>query len=96
MSYDLQNIDCNCNDCKFLIRDFDKYKESSKFHKSIQLNEFNRKKEREEIRANAQFQFDKSGLLQYGYCSKLLKSISFIPNTCQIETQSCFQHRKDN
>ena len=23
----LQKIDCNCNDCKFMVRDFDKWKE---------------------------------------------------------------------
>ena len=24
--YELEKIDCNCNDCKFMVRDFDKYK----------------------------------------------------------------------
>lgn len=23
---ELQKIDCNCNDCKFMVRDFEKYK----------------------------------------------------------------------
>jgi len=40
------------------------------------------------------FQFDKSCLIQYGKCEKLNKSISFLPNTCQIETQNCFKHRR--
>ena len=26
MSIELQNIDCNCNNCKFMVRDFDKLK----------------------------------------------------------------------
>lgn len=33
--------------------------------------------------------------LNYGSCSKLNKNITFIPNICQIETQDCFKHRKD-
>jgi len=40
------------------------------------------------------FQFDRSGLLGYGNCNKLNKAVSFIPNTCQIETQHCFVHRR--
>lgn len=91
---ELQKIDCNCNDCKFMARDFNKYKKWESFHKDIQLKDFNRKKEIGEIRSNAQFQFDKSDLLQYGECSKLDKDISFIPNVCQIETQDCFEHRR--
>jgi hypothetical protein len=34
--------------------------------------------------------------LNFGNCSKLNKPVSFIPNTCQIETQKCFEHRKQN
>lgn len=26
MSIELELIDCNCNDCKFMVRDFEKYK----------------------------------------------------------------------
>lgn len=33
--------------------------------------------------------------IQYGECSKLKKEIQFIPNILQLETQNCFQHRKD-
>jgi hypothetical protein len=31
----------------------------------------------------------------YGHCSKLDKPVTFIPNTLQLHTQSCFVHRKD-
>lgn len=41
------------------------------------------------------FEFDKSKLLGYGDCLKFDKPISFIPLTCQLETQNCFKHRKD-
>jgi hypothetical protein len=32
MSIELQNIDCNCNDCKFMQRDFEKYKSFDKLY----------------------------------------------------------------
>ena len=31
----------------------------------------------------------------FGNCSKYNKAITFIPATCQIETQHCFVHRRD-
>lgn len=68
----LQKIDCNCNDCKFMIRDFEKLKE----HKAS---------------------YEGTGLmdrLSFGECSKFSKAVSFIPETCQIETQQCFEHRR--
>lgn len=39
------------------------------------------------------FTFDRQYLLNYGNCKKFSKSISFIPNICQLETQHCFEHR---
>jgi hypothetical protein len=41
--------------------------------------------------------YDGTGLtdrLQFGVCKKLEKPVSFIPVTCQTETQRCFEHRK--
>jgi len=32
--------------------------------------------------------------LNFGTCTKFNKSVTFIPNTCQLETQQCFEHRK--
>lgn len=93
--YELQKIDCNCNNCFFMDRDFETYKKWENFHRELQFKDFERKKAIMEIRPNAQFQFDKSGLLQYGKCKKLNKPVSFIPNICQIETQDCFLHRRD-
>jgi hypothetical protein len=73
-NYELQLIDCNCNDCKHMIRDFAK----QIFHKE---------------------HYAGTGItdrLQFGHCSKFDKGVSFIPVTCQLETQTCFEHRKDN
>lgn len=36
MSLELQNIDCNCNDCKFMVRDNDKLKLSQEFQYKLQ------------------------------------------------------------
>lgn len=45
---------------------------------------------------NMIFQFNRNeATINYGYCHSLNKEVSFIPNTCQIETQKCFKHRKD-
>lgn len=112
----LQLIDCNCNDCKFMIRDQQKFHNSTSFHYVLCLREFvinhtrvlanaqkwYNKGEWEkglalEIEGNAMdWQFDKKGEcpVNFGRCSKLKKDVSFIPNTCQLETQQCFEHRK--
>jgi hypothetical protein len=43
------------------------------------------------------FQFNRNeGSINYGHCDKLNKPVTFIPNTCQLETQECFKHRRDN
>ena len=72
-SIELQLIDCNCNDCKFMIRDFERLNRHRKSYEGTGLMDD----------------------LQFGSCSKLNKAVSFIPNTCQIHTQDCFEHRKN-
>lgn len=41
MSYELQLIDTNCNNCIHMVRDLEKYKQSEQFHRKIQEDEFN-------------------------------------------------------
>lgn len=114
--YLLQKIDCNCNDCIYMQRNFDRYNQSVQTHYQWQLDYFEAKKQRlitsafewkqkgELEKHNAllkeakqlKFQFDKtSASIHYGFCSKLKKDISFLPNTCQLHTQQCFLHRKN-
>lgn len=72
-AYLLQKIDCNCNDCKFMMRDMEKLE----LHKQS---------------------YEGTGImdrLAFGNCVKFDKPVSFIPMTCQLETQKCFEHRKD-
>jgi hypothetical protein len=75
--YELQKIDCNCNDCKYLQRDIVKYKSFD--HLYIENGKVSNPSHRP----------------LYGNCLKLNKPICFLANTCQIETQKCFLHRKD-
>lgn len=72
-TYLLQKIDCNCSDCKFMIRD-------------------NEKKRLYDKQAGDQ---DKKFRISYGYCRKFNKEVTFIPGICQIDTQQCFEHRRD-
>lgn len=111
MSIELQNIDANCNNCKFMERDFEKYAKWEAWNRDLQLVEFVKKRDeafriaescedpkgRRTLLALANkmmFQFDKSICLQYGNCSKFGKPVSFIPNTCQMHTQGCFENRR--
>lgn len=116
--FELQKIDCNCNDCLFMVRDSEKLNRSLEFHKQIQLDEFEREKQRlldlsnyyqreeneleisemlYQEQKKMRFQFDKKEIrITYGDCSKLNKPVSFIQGTCQIDTQNCFHHRREN
>lgn len=62
----LQLIDCNCNDCKHMVRDLTR---PPKKETPCPIN--------------------------YGHCTKFDKSVSFIPAVCQLDTQECFEHRKN-
>lgn len=116
---ELQKIDCNCNDCKFMDRDFQLYNKWLSWHKNLEEIEFiaRKKKAIETAKKNLleakteedkrselgnlrvaekmKWQFDKTGRINYGNCTKLNKPVSFLPNICQLETQQCFEHRKD-
>lgn len=42
------------------------------------------------------FFFDEGGCsLHFGKCLKFDKEVSFISNTCQLDTQDCFVHRSE-
>lgn len=71
---ELQKLDCNCNDCKFMERDIAKRASFDYLH---------------EGKVNA------SNRVNYGNCSKFDKPVSFIPAICQLETQNCFEHRRN-
>jgi len=91
---ELQKIDCNCNDCNFMVRDIEKYKKSLSTHRKWRLDSFEKRKLLTGY--SDKFQFNKKEVsINYGRCNKLNKNVLFIPNTCQLETQECFNHRKE-
>ena len=74
---ELQKVDCNCNDCKHMVRDIERYRSFDVLY------------------TNAKGQVTSPGhRVNYGNCMKFCKPVSFIPNTCQLETQGCFEHRR--
>lgn len=78
-----------------MVRDLEKFKESRQWHYNLQLNYFNLIKEKTKDEA-MRFEFDSSVvLIQYGNCLNFNKPVSFIPNICQLETQNCFEHRRN-
>lgn len=126
--YELQRIDCNCNDCVFLFRLLDRKNTAINKDKESQEEIFNITKARKirktendidnlllnkhlikdvDIKISAKLErlkllkttsFHYQGQqaeIHYGVCCKFKKEITFAPNTCQIETQKCFIHRKD-
>ncbi len=104
----LQKVDCNCSDCKHLLRNNYKLQLSKITHERWDKAEYDRNRDNALALAFAfrdktelsklekeKFQPSKGGVINYGYCKKFdLKEVSFIPNTCQLETQDCFEHRK--
>lgn len=113
--YELQKIDCNCNDCWHMVRDIDTFKEWKEFFQEIAFKNAEAVKERkitlaEEYANKGEYNkateltreankikvhnYGVQQLIQYGTCHKFNKPVSFIPNTCQLETQNCFEHRK--
>lgn len=41
------------------------------------------------------FQFDKKeASINYGHCRKKNIDVTFLPNTLQLDTQDCFEHRR--
>lgn len=107
---ELQKIDCNCNDCKFMQRDMMTYKYWQEWWKRSDLEDFDRRKTKaihsalrmhdpaqmkaEIIRILDQEVQHEKMRTNFGNCTKMVKPVSFIPGVCQIETQECFEHRK--
>lgn len=92
--FELQKIDCNCNDCLHMVRNIDKFKQSEQLHYKWQLDYFNviQKKTGDKT---MRFQFNRNEvMINYGYCIEKNIDVTFIPNICQLHTQKCFYHRR--
>ncbi len=95
----LQEVDCNCSDCKFMIRDFDRFNESLKLHKKWQLDYFNLmvRKKRD---AAWDYLFGKNGKsVDYDKYRQLLKEsekmkFQFDKSSCTINYGTCDKFKK--
>lgn len=103
-NYLLQKLDCNCNDCKHMVRDFGMYEAKLAEHNQTLFERFDSERKHlleagsTEATAKAhrmRFQPDSKINEGFGYCSKFDRPVDFIPGTCLIHTQKCFLHRKD-
>jgi hypothetical protein len=113
---ELQRIDCNCNDCWFMVRNielFKEWEEKNQLYAFTALELAIQKRLEKATEMERIGEFDKARgltmeakkltvknflsrqLIQYGACHKFNKPVSFIPNVCQLETQNCFEHRRD-
>ena len=89
---ELNAIDTNCNTCANMVRDLDKYKKVQAAIEKRERSEFERKQAKGLIRKGAQFQFSKSNI-QYGFCTKFEKEVSFISTLCMPENDNCWVPR---
>ena len=103
MSYELHDLDRNCNDCFHLVRDFERYNEALNKLNDHNLAKFETERKRlieigkpETIRKANKMRFQKESKINegFGFCTKFDKDVDFIPGTCQLHTQGCFEHRK--
>lgn len=111
--YELQKIDCNCNDCIFMVRDSNKFDEVVKQDHADQEFLFANKKRRAIEKAqitmktneakgtialkaaqDLKYAYQGGIKLNYGHCNHFDKEVSFQPNVLQLETQTCFVHRR--
>lgn len=103
MSLELQLLDSNCNECIFMVRDTVAYKNKlqevrdeteRRFYVELyRLWDCNTKENDIEM-SRMKLQLPSKINEGFGHCSKLNKPVTFIPETCQVHTQECFQHRK--
>lgn len=64
--------------------------------KAYKINELESGFAAERELSKMKYQFDKKEcMINYGFCTKFEKEVSFIPNILQLETQDCFKHRKN-
>jgi hypothetical protein len=104
---ELQLIDTNCNDCKFMLRNVYKKRYFDKFKEDIDRKVFSRELNKDLFVAYAER--DNKALkkllakeckptnvvpINYGYCKKKEIEVSFLPGTCCPQNSECFEHRK--
>lgn len=93
--YELQKIDCNCNDCVFMDRDFDRFKASQEFHRKMQEDTFEADRKRLIARAD---EWKKKGEDEkHTYLMREVKKMRFVfdKSVCLINYGKCSKLGKD-
>ncbi len=105
MSYELHDLDRNCNDCRCMARNFDQYNIALARHNKNLRERFDRERQRllsignaETLREANKMKFQPNSKINegFGHCTKFDKPVDFISGICQIHTQGCFEHRTKN
>jgi hypothetical protein len=108
-AFELQKIDCNCNDCGHMQRVKEIKIRWDYFMKEVDHKAYRDEKEKASyalydkgirgLQLNkvmfAKFQPTRVTPINYGLCKKLVKIVSFLPATFSFDTQDCFVHRKE-
>lgn len=93
-AYELQKIDCNCNDCGYLVRDLEKYKVQIAHDKSEQIWFFRRKKARRLWEARKKFKKDPIKGAQ-SLKEAIALSHTYRPQIVQSNYGNCSRFEKD-
>lgn len=105
---ELQKFDCNCSDCKHLLRNNYRKQIEDEWRRKLDFEEWNKQREADLFVAltlldktmlyeitNRRF-LPRKPQMAFGYCKLFeLKEISFLPGVLQLETQQCFEHRRN-
>lgn len=88
-------------------RDMDSYRKACEANTPLQKRYFDQQKAHAILEAEAmgnerllrkaqgmRFEPKYKSALNHGHCTRFNKPVRFLPNTIQLETQNCFEHRR--
>ena len=93
--YELQKIDCNCNDCAFMTRNQEKFKESLNNHEKWQKNFFESMKRKRIEKAEEwekKKEFEKAEVIRKEVS---LMRFQFNKSECKINFGTCTKFNKE-
>lgn len=93
--YELQKIDCNCNDCVFMVRNIEKFNQSLEFHRGLQLDEYTRNWNKQNKLTD---EFYRTNELEKGYAAERelrTMKFQFDKSKCRINYGHCQKFDKE-
>lgn len=91
----LQELDCNCNDCKNMVRDFKRFNESLELHRKWQLDYFNTIKKKLIDRAEWHKARGDQGTCNQLISEAMSMNFQFNRNEALINYGKCCKFNKD-